>query len=69
MDDIMEEQDLCNYSKKEICTALRIIRDICANNNCSVCPFGYGADKCKIHNSSPCNFEIDDLEDTWKALR
>lgn len=63
-------QNLCNHSKEEICNALQIIKNICKNNNCSTCPFGFynGDDHCQFQRYSPCDFDIGNSDDIWRAI-
>ena len=65
----MVQQNLCNHSKKEICNALQIIQDICQFNECSICPFGYNSNSCKIQDNAPCDYDLADENSTWKAFR
>lgn len=62
-------QNLCNYSKEEICNALHIIKDICQLNDCSSCPFGFGSNSCKLQDYAPSDLEIGNSESVWRAVK
>ena len=62
-------QNLCNYSKEEICNALHIIKDICQLNACSSCPFGCGVNQCLLQENAPEDLNIANPESVWKALK
>ena len=64
-----KEVDGVVVEAKSILTALKIIKTVCEDNDCSTCPFGNKNSYCLIKDMTPNAWKINSETDTWRALR
>lgn len=64
-----KEVDGVVVEAKSILTALKIIKTVCKDNNCSTCPFGKKDFFCSITDTTPNAWKINSETDVWRALR
>lgn len=48
--------------------ALQVIQDICLDNDCLECPFCVRGRECGITGASPNKWNIEMIDDHWRAL-
>ena len=56
-------------TKEDIAEALKVIKSVCEDNDCSTCPFGNKNSFCLIKGMTPNAWKINSETDTWRALR
>lgn len=63
-----KEVDGVVVEAKSILTALKIIKTVCEDNNCSTCPFGKNDFFCSITDTTPNAWKINSDTGVWRAL-
>ena len=56
-------------TKEDIVEALKVIKSVCEDNDCSTCPFGNKNSFCLIKGMTPNAWKINSETDVWRALR
>lgn len=58
------------YEREEILNALKLIREVCSNSTCDICPFRIPetVDGCMINHCQPDGWQIVNEEPNWCAF-
>lgn len=59
-----------DYDRKDILDALRLIRKVCSNSTCYICPFRVPntVDECMFCHTQPDDWSIVSEESNWCAF-
>lgn len=61
---------VAGYEREEILNALKLIREVCSNSTCDICPFRIPetVDGCMINHCEPDRWQIVNEEPNWCAF-
>lgn len=61
---------VAGYEREEILNTLKLIREVCSNSTCDICPFRVPdtVDKCMFCHTQPDDWSIVSEESNWCAF-